>query len=153
MKKVREPKSRYIVVEHLRKFFPDLSKNIITREEAYSAWGREASQNERNDHWLSNKLVDLRKYGFIQSVASKKDGKTLVGIRITDSGLEALGRNGKVEEKMTTVNIHATEPIANKVASILSDEKISWANARTMIARLKEQNPDFEITFDVKWKE
>ncbi len=135
--------SRQAAIESVKKSFSNTSEDAITLQDAYTAWERDLTQEEKNKGWFSNKMVDMKYHNLVKSVyAIKNNRRTLDKIQLTIEGKRAIGRiEGNVEEAES--NSHATNGHNNP---------LSIADVMKIVAKLKKENPEFEIIFDVRLK-
>ena len=133
--------SKEAAIENVRKFFSNTPDDTVLIKDAYLAWGRDLAQEEKNKGWFSNKMVDLKYHNLVKPVyALKNNRRTLDKIQLTMEGKKALGRIEGVsdEEDSSPTNGHS--------------DSLSIADAMRIVARLRKENPDYEISFDVRLK-
>lgn len=159
-------KPKHVVDEHLRQFFSQTSGDFITLEQAFIAWDRDLDQVDRNMHWLSNKLIHLRKYGYIESVLHNTSGKrgkqSLLGIKLTQKGKEVLGRSRTTDQQAPEITKQETKstkdqprnlfPELPDLDSTQSQKRISAKDLMEMTELFEQQNPGLEVVFDVRLK-
>ncbi len=135
--------SKEAAIENIKRFFANTPEDVLSIKDAYLAWERDLKQANKNKGWFSNKMVDLKYHDLIKPVYGMKNNRrVLTKIQLTLEGKRALGR---VEGKEQAND--AILPSTNG-----QDNLLSIADAMKIVARLKKENPDFEITFDVKLK-
>lgn len=134
-------KSKHAAIDNAKRLFADTpDQDTITIEQAIKSWGRpEDKDYETNKTWLANKLTDLKYYKLVTPLYDYGDGrKKLNKIQLTMEGKKALGR----------LQTEPTEEIeVNKKQKVLITDVLS------LVARLKKENPEYEIIFDMKLKE
>ena len=117
-----------------------LSHDIFSLVDAFRAWGRPDPENvEAHKSWLSNVMTHLSYHNLVRSTYSYDEGRRkLKGIALTIKGKRALGRiEGHADEEVSSFNGNAT---------------LSFTNVMKIVSQLRKDNPDYEITFDVKLK-
>lgn len=138
--KVRSKKSS---IENVKRLFSNSPDNDeISLEEAFRSWGRTNPENvEAHKPWLSNVMTHLTYHNLVRSVYSYDEGRRkLKGIALTHEGKRALGR----------VEGHADH---QDISSDNGNGTFSVGNVMKIVASLRKDNPEYEITFDVKLKE
>lgn len=139
-------KSKETTIENVKRFFSQAPPggDIVTLEEAFRGWGRENPEHvEAHKRWMSNELTHLKYHNLVKPVYSTVGGKKkLVKLQLTLDGKKVLGRIG---EQLTI----------NDSSSAVKEENspVSFGDVMKMVAKLRKENPDYEITFDVKLKE
>lgn len=135
-------KSKATSVENVRKFFSNTSDDSISLNDAFAAWGRNLDKPEDNKAWLSNLLTHLKYHNLIKPVYSFKSGyRKLDKLQLTLDGKRALGR---LEDDSSNA--------PKNVASNGKTNPLSSTDVMKIVAQLGKDNPDYEITFDVKLK-
>lgn len=140
----RKIKSREASVENVRRIFANTpNKDSIKLKEAFVAWERPNPDNiDKNKAWLSNMLYHLKYHNLLTPIYSYNKGrKTLDSLKLTLEGKKALGRIKNYEE---TKNGDPHDEQKFNTPSFIDVMKI--------VAKLREDNPDYAITFDVKLK-
>jgi hypothetical protein len=133
--------SKDAAIENVKKFFSNTPEDTISIEKAYMAWERDLTQTERNKGWFSNKMVDLKYHNLVKSIyAMKNQRRVLDKIQLTMEGKKALGRIG---DDSSANGINTTNG---------NGESLSISDVMKIVAKLKKDSPDYEITFDVKLK-
>ncbi len=128
-------------IENVKLFFSNHpTEDTITLEQAWEAWGRDLDDKAGNMSWFSNKLTHLKYHNLVKPVyAHRNSRRVLAGIQLAMEGKRALGRLGKTSDEDSVSNeVSGTRPM-------FSLEEIMKA-----IPKLRKENPDFDITFDVK---
>ena len=152
-----KPRPEYIVIEHLKKFFSDPDKEKLTKEEAYAAWGRDLTQKDRNDAWFSNKTVDLRRYGYIESYPYRsREGRKQTGIRLTSKG-KAVIKGAVVLQSdqpqlpsTTAPNASATsEQNGSKVDESTETEIVTEKSIVDMVEKFKQSHKNYKVKFSL----
>jgi hypothetical protein len=118
----------------LKMFYSRTMDDEITVDYIFDVCGRDLRQKSKNAAWLSNKLSTLRLHDYIKTNYSVGDRKRVSSIVLTDKGRQALGR-------ATTIHV-ADEKRDVTPESVLNDIKV-----------LRQQNPSFDIIFEMKPKE
>lgn len=136
-------KSKNASVENVRKFFAKTSNDSVSLQEAFSAWGRDLQKPQENRAWLSNLMTHLKYHNLIQPVYTFKGGfRALDRLQLTLDGKKALGRLASDPDGGTVVG---TVSYGENNPKTISD-------VMNIVSRLRKDNPDYEITFDVKLK-
>ena len=131
-------------IENVKKMFSNTSEDLISIQDVYKTWERDPEQEVRNKGWFSNKMVDLKYHNLIKPIYGMRNNRrVLTKIQLTMDGKKALGRVGAEEE--------ANEAILPSIES--QGSPLSIADAMKIIAQLKKENPEFEITFDIKLRD
>lgn len=133
MTKIRSKESS---VENIKRLFSNsLEKDEVSLEEAFRSWGRPNPENiDLHKAWLSNLMTHLTYHNLIRSVYSYGEGrKRLTGLVLTHEGKRALGR-------------------IDQGADGNDDIILSVNDVMKIVAKLRRDNPEYEITFDVKLK-
>lgn len=136
--------SRDTSIETVRRLFsakPD--EDVVSVQDAFFAVGRDIEKIKENKDWLSNKLTHLKYHNLVKPVYSFKSGyRTLEKIQLTLEGKKALGRfeEDHVNNDMSTLTINS------------NGSSPSFTNLMKIVAKLRKENPDYEITFDVRLK-
>ena len=144
-------KSRESSIENVKKLFANTDSDIITLEEAFAAWGdRNDMSFEDNKSWISNLLTHLKYNKLVKPIYSRKNKKRiLTKIQLTLVGKKALGR---LDENLgETIETDPKTP--EQIYNSMSNSTVSMSDAMKLIARLRKENPDYQITFDIKLKE
>lgn len=146
MKNSKKIKSEITSIENVKRFFansPDVDE--ISLAKAFLAWGRPNPDNiEGNKAWLSNMLSHLKYHDLLVPVYTFDSGrKKLSKLRLTLKGKKMLGR---IEGTQYVENA----PIAIKNGSANS---ISVEDIMRVLPKLRQDNPEFNITFSVTPKE
>ena len=136
--------SKDAAIENIKRFFSNTSEDVLSIEDVYIAWDRDLTQQDKNKGWFSNKMVDLKYHNLIKPIYGMRNNRrVLTKIQLTMDGKKALGRVGAEEE--------ANEAILPSIES--QGSPLSIADAMKIIAKLKKENPEFEITFDIKLRD
>lgn len=136
-------KSRASMEGTVKRFFAHTSEDTISLEDAFSAWGRNMAEVEKNKQWFSNKLTNMKYYNLVTPLYTVRNNRrVLEQIQLTLEGKRVMGRVG---ENVITEN--GVNPSSNG-----NGKKIDFKDVMDLVAQLKEQNPQFEIVFDVKLK-
>ncbi|HLC87824.1 MAG TPA: hypothetical protein VJG66_02105 [Patescibacteria group bacterium] len=109
------------------------------------------NEEAKNKSWFSNKLPHLKYYDLVKPVYSyEQKPRKLEGIELTLEGRRELRRGGSGIVQSTLFS-----PLANDQEVISSKNEIDVKDVLEVIRKLKETNPDFEVTFnlDVKLKQ
>ncbi len=82
-----------VAAKSMMKIFGDMAEaDTVSLEEIYAAAGRDLADEVRNRQWFSNKLVWLRRHGFVTAVYAYLGYGQLTGVRLTEAGrVAALG--------------------------------------------------------------
>lgn len=146
MKNNKKIKSKESAIENTKRFFSNApDKDAVSIGEAFLAWGRPNPENiELHKAWLSNILFHLKYHNLIAPVYTFNTGrKKLEKLQLTLEGKKALGRIGE--------NVNNNNGVSPTTSG--SGNAIDFKNVRSVIAKLKEANPEFEITsFEMKLK-
>lgn len=143
-------KTRESSIENVKKFFSNTSGDAITLEEAFAAWGdRDDRSFEDNKSWISNLLTHLKYHNLVKPIYSRKNKRrVLTRIQLTLVGKKALGRIDESTEIAPEFVKEVQEDHYNR-----SNGKMSLSDAMKMIAKLRKDNPEYQITFDIKLRE
>ena len=135
-------KSRSSAVKTIKRFFANTSDDSISIQDAFSSWGRDLERVKDNKAWLSNKLTHLKFYELVTPIYSYGEGpRKLEKLELALEGKRELGRIGRNLESSNGVSASANG------RSVISLEEIMKA-----VPKLRKENPEFEITFDVRLK-
>lgn len=131
-------------IETVKRLFSTTSnEDAVSIQNAFLAVGRDPVKVKENKDWLSNKLTHLKYHNLIKPIYSFKTGyRVLDKIQLTLEGKKALGR---IETDVIEKNTNSTLTNPNNSSSSLTD-------LMQIIAKLRKDNPEYEITFDVKLK-
>lgn len=134
-------KSRSSAIENLKQFFSNTSEDIVSIQDAYVAWGRNLENAEGNKAWFSNKLTYMKYHNLVKPVyVVRNNRRNLDKIQLTMEGKKVLGRiEGSSEENIP--------PSTNG-----SNNSLSITDVMRIVAKLRKENQDYEITFNVKLK-
>ena len=137
-------------VENVKTLFSQTEKDTITLEEAFTAWGDRGNiSDKRNRVWISNLLTYFKHYELVKPIYSRKNKRRiLTKIQLTLIGKKALGR---VDESMRITPEPARETQESHPDG--TNGKMSLSDAMQMIAKLRKDNPEYQITFDIKLRE
>lgn len=138
-------KTKISAIKNLKKFFINSPQyDSIKLEDAYLAFNRDLSQKESNKRWITNLLTHLKYHDLVTSVYSSKTGKrVLIGLQLTMEGKRAIGR--------IQANTEPREE-SSRAAAALADTKVDILNVMKIVAKLREDNQEYEIVFDVRLK-
>lgn len=135
--------SKDAAIANVRKFFSNSSEDTITLEEAYRAWERDLTQVEKNKGWFSNKMVDLKYNNLIKPIYTVRNNRRVLNkIQLTIEGKRALGRIDGVKEESNNVVMPTND----------QNSTLSIADVMKIVAKLRKENPEYDIMFDVKLK-
>lgn len=136
---LRKIKNLDSAIDNVKRFFsnsPD--SDVVSIEDAFKAWGRPETDPEKNKAWLSNVLFHLKYHDLVSPIYSYSHGrKRIEKLQLTMKGKKVLGRIG----------IDDDTAVQNK-SNLISIEDILKA-----LPKLRQENPDFNITFSVSPKE
>lgn len=134
-------------------------------DEVYAVWGRTGERPARNRAWLANFLTHLRYHDLVEPVYDYRNSrKVLVAIKLTPRGMEALdwrlnsGSNptsaAQSAQHVPVKTVSRVKAVAPAQPSRLSPAQpsVDLATVMRQVAELRQQNPDFEIIFDVRLK-
>lgn len=139
-------RSRYSAEATLKRFFSkDPGADILSIDEIFVATDRGDKSREDNISWLSNILTALKFYGLVTTVYSYDGRKKLDRIRLTEEGRRAV-RIGK--ENFDNAPVQEKLPISTEDEG----DKVLLPKIMNLVTKLKEQNPEYEVIFDVKLK-
>ena len=135
-------KSRSSAVGTIKRFFANTADDSISIQDAFKSWGRDLVKVKDNKAWLSNKLTHLKFYELVTPIYSYGKGpRKLEKLELTLEGKRELGRIGRNLESSNGVSA------STNGRSVISLEEIMKA-----VPKLRKENPEFEITFDVRLK-
>lgn len=130
-------KSKEASIANLKKIFsknPEASS--LTLREVYIGYGRDLTDENLNKNWIANLLTNLRFYKLVLPVYGRENGKrVLSGISLTMAGKNAISPDEEII------------PVEEKSGADGDVVKIMRA-----VAKLKAENPDFDIDFNIKLK-
>ncbi|KKQ43429.1 MAG: hypothetical protein US60_C0002G0037 [Microgenomates group bacterium GW2011_GWC1_37_8] len=141
----RKIKSKDASIANVKRLFSNApDKDTISIEDAFIAWDRPNPEDvEANKAWLSNMLYHLKYHNLLTPVYSFSSGrKKLEKLQLTLEGKKALGR----------IEGEQNSEIGSITSSKKADESHSFIDVMKIIAKLREDNPEYDITFDVKLK-
>lgn len=129
-------------IDNVKLFFSNhLSEDTISIQEAFTAWGRNLEDLKGNMGWFSNKMTHLKYHNLVKPIYTLKNARRVLDkIQLTMEGKKALGRIEGNSDNNDTIS-----PDTSHNGSLLS-----IADAMKIVARLRKENPDYEINFDVK---
>ncbi len=138
--------SKKYAIKTLKKLFSGTENDKLSFEEIVSAWGgRESFPKEKNASWLGNKMVHLKYYNLINPIYKHNENNRRVfeGIQLTLDGKKGLGRI-----RDGAVNDPEQHPSQNNIKASTT----SLRDVMKTISTMKEEFPEYEITFDMKLK-
>ena len=139
-------------IKNLKRIFDNNPSDEMTLDEVYKAVGFDLTQTKTNRMWIGNRLIAFKKYDLARPIYAKiNNSQVLEKIGLTDKGKEAI-RSGHIKQSIPTVE--KSTPITETNGHSLTNNKakISLEDVIKGITRFKQENPGFEITFDVKLK-
>lgn len=153
-------KSKQAAIKNLRKFFKNSpGRDSIKLEDAYVAYDRRSFDPILNKNWVTNIMTHLKYHDLIVPVYSYPKGKrVLTGIQLTLKGKRVLGRiRSRDELASKTMSIRAGSHNHNYRSLQPTNvsrysRSYSLQDVLGVVARLRRENPEFEIVFDVKLK-
>lgn len=126
--------------EYLKMFYPSVVGDEVVLRDIFTFAGLNLSEEKKNKVWLGNKLSPMKKHGLVTPMY--KNGY-LVGVRLTELGKRILGRtNGN-----SSLSASNSPEIKNNHGEITLEEILR------VIPKLRQENPEFKITFSVTPKE
>lgn len=134
--------SRQTALDTAKQIFSLTSGDSVTPKEAALAWGgRENISEEKNRHWLDNKMIHMKYHNLIKPVYSRRNSRrVLAKIQLTLEGKRALGKlEGTIE--------------LNKSNGVNSTTEVSLDEIMKIISKLRQNNPEYQIIFDIRLKE
>lgn len=134
-------KSKDSSIQNIKQFFSSTPDDVISLQDAYVAWGRDVTKENENKSWLSNKLTALKYHNLVKPIYTLRNGKRMLDkIQLTMEGKKALGRIG--------------DDTSNDISSQKTNNhpKVSLEEIMKVVPQLRKENPEFEITFDVRLK-
>lgn len=141
---------------YLKLFFKNTSSDYASVEEIYAAADRTNEPEDKNKQWLGNKALYMRKeHGLIETVFAAKHGSApakISGYRLTDKGLLLLGRIRRNADDAGTPPPSLFDKKEDHNGFRSTDKEISLEDVMKLIPKLKQEHPEFEITFDVRLK-
>jgi hypothetical protein len=141
-------KSKSAAARTVKRFFANSPQaDKISLAEIYAAAGRQDLDAEKNRSWLSNLATHLYYHDLVKPLYSYDSGyKKLKGMQLTLSGKRAIGR---IEEDAGPGAAPANPPAA--IHSPSPDASLS--DVAKLVKDFRDNNPEFEVVFDVKLKE
>lgn len=129
--------SKEAAVEGVKKIFGNSDVNSISLDEIFVAWERQDHSPLLNLRWLGNKMTHWKYHNLIKPIYKIRNGKRVLGgIQLTLQGKQAISNT-------ESAGLTPQEE-SNKHSSLLEVMKL--------VETLKKENPNYEITFDVKLK-
>lgn len=124
----------------LKTFFSHTTKDFLTTEEVFAAWGRKSTSESKNKLWLSSTLLHLKHHELVIPTYSKVAGRhTLIGISLTDKGRSTLNK------------VVTSEPEKSQPNSL--QEPMSYEDILRLVVQFKQDNPQYKVTFNISLKE
>lgn len=121
-------------VEALSSIFSDPMQDTWSPAEIYQLVGRDMTRAEQNKRWLQNRLTPLKDYGFVKSIYSKSQPKTLDKIQLTQEGKTALqNASNSVPSREVTL-----ESIARDIREFERQNPSIIVEFRTILKRKSE---------------
>lgn len=136
--------SEKAAIQLLSRLFIDPAYDEITLAQAYNAAGRGDQNPVQNRNWLNTVIVKLRQHSLISTVDKYENSRTkLDKLRITAVGRNALGwpSNNFMPANVGYVNVPTKYPA------------MSSTDLAKAVAVFRNDNPDFDVIFEVKLKE
>lgn len=137
--------SEKAAIQLLGRLFIDPAFDEITLAQAYNAAGRGDENPVKNRNWLNTVIVKLRQHSLISTVDKYENSRTkLDKLRITAVGRNALGwpSNNFMPQNVGYVSVPTSKSTA-----------VSSTDLAKAIAIFRNENPDFDVIFEVKLKE
>jgi hypothetical protein len=134
-------RTRESAISNVKQFFANNpSDDTISLQDAFSAWGRNLEDVKGNMSWFYNKLTHLKYHNLVRPLYAVRNSKRVLDkIQLTMEGKKALGR---IEGNQDS----------NDKNSQTNNSSLSIADVMKIVSRLRKENSDYEITFDVKLK-
>lgn len=117
-------------------------EDSVSLTEIYTLSKRNLAENKKNRNWLSSKLTYLTRYDLVKPVYK---GIVLDRLQLTENGKQVVGRKNEINQRSSSLKSE-TETKAEYQNHLFLPDVLKT------ISRLREENPEFEITFDVKLK-
>ena len=135
--------SEKAAIQLLGRLFSSADSDELTLDEAYVAAGRADISPETNRNWLNGVLAKLRDYALVTTIDKYENSRSkLDKIKLTMAGKTALGWSS-VDSITTPTSTPA--PLRRAVAT--------YNDVAKAVAEFRNNNPDFEVIFEVKLKE
>ena len=122
-------------IEGVRKIFKNPDKGSVTLDEAFVAWDRQNYNQIENLRWIGNKLTHWKYHNLVKPIYGHRNGKRILsGIQLTLPGKQSLDNSAITDGES------------------LEEQKLqsSLLEIMKLVESLKNHNPSYEITFDVK---
>lgn len=130
--------SKESAINTTKQLFSSTETDAVTLTEAAKAWGREDYSEKKNRRWLDNKMTHLKYHNLITPVYIRRNSRRILDkIQLTLEGKKAIG---KIESQNDKVSV-----------GTMTDD-ISFNEVMKLISKLRETNPEYQITFDIKLK-
>jgi len=143
-------KSKETSVELLKKLFSGTqNSSSITLEQIYITSGRDLSKPKENRKWITNMMTHLKHHKLVDSDYGVKNKlRVLKGYKLSSEGKRALNPD-HVEttsrswspQQETTTNTSSSIEVGASLYKLFHE-----------VAKFKEVNQEYEVTFDVKLK-
>ena len=132
--------SKEAATDSLKQIFSQTNTDSITPIGAALAWGRKTYSDDENRRWFDNKMTHLKYHNLVKPVYTRRNSRRVLDkIQLTLVGKRALGIIEN-DEELDTLS-------ANQSGSL------SISDAMKIVSRLRKENPEYQITFDVRLRE
>jgi hypothetical protein len=128
-------------IDGVKQIFSNTSEDSVTVEEAAQAWDRNGFTDEQNARWLGNKMTHWKYHDLVRPVYKRRNSRRVFGkIQLTLKGKRAIGR------------IKSINKTRIKTSKSPETRNISLSEFMKLLPKLREENPEFDINFEVKLK-
>lgn len=141
MGKAKNRISEKAAIQLLGRLFVDVGVEELTLDEVYAAAGRADISPETNRNWLNTVITKLRQHSLVNTIDKYENSRTkLDKLKITIAGKTALG--------WPVNNFQPTQmgytPLPSRAMTM------SYNDLAKAVASFRNDNPDFEVIFEVK---
>lgn len=139
--------SEYSATRTLQRFFAKYPEaNSITVPQIFDSVERNGPEYvDKNDGWLSNKLTGLYAHSLVKPVYSYNPWRKLEKLELTQRGKTALNR----EDAPSIEDRENTDTTERKSGGTT----VTYQDLAKAVVAFRNDNPDLDITFEVKLKE
>lgn len=123
-----------------RIFGEDENTFFVTVEQAANNAGRGNKSRVENVSWLSTLANHLKYHDLVKVIYSYRGRKRLDGLQLTAKGREIIGHSELISENDVAGD--------NK-----TPRQISFSDVMKVVAKLRTDNPEYDIVFDVKLRD
>lgn len=149
-------------VKHLAVFYKNTAGDYVSREDLLIAAGKNPADNKDYQKWFGYMMTAMGEYELFTKVTGTllSGQQGIIGITLTDKGRQALLRHTikheEVVRKIASNGGMAVEPPAPEKAitgNNLYVNNITISTVLRDVEKLRLQEPELDIVFDIKLKE